>query len=323
MARRRGGGLYRQSSAHHTTDQVQRGGAKIANRRRRRRSAARRRREAIAKAGLVGGGLLLVVLVVFWSSVWLYLVAVAAVGCVAALAWWLWRTDRLLRSRDRGGRQQEAVKAGHRTIRLDGAVTSGPRLSGSGGPVRCVHPPELCTSEGGVTACRCGARISADYRALGGAALDIAERRSDPPTRRTNATTGTLTLGGTKRKDEAAPGISAARTQSTGLPSRPRADAPSFRVGSASARRHRDGLRAGAALWRQQWTTSYHRPGAPPASRSCSRRRPIAGFGRRASATSTRRPPAPRTEPRRTTRRPLDLITPRARGLGAHAGPRA
>lgn len=71
-------------------------------------------------------------------------------------------------------------------------------------------------------ACQCGARVFPDYRALGGAALDIAERRPDPPTGRTSVTTGTLTLGGTKRKGGAVPVTPAAQVQPTlRLPSRP------------------------------------------------------------------------------------------------------
>ncbi|MGW1195448.1 restriction endonuclease [Streptomyces sp. NPDC002536] len=81
-----------------------------------RRSAARRRREAMAKAGSGGGVLLLIACVAFWSVVWPYLVAVGVTGALGALGWRLWRTDRLLRSRDRSRRRQEAVRAGHRTL---------------------------------------------------------------------------------------------------------------------------------------------------------------------------------------------------------------
>ena len=84
--------------------------------RRGRRSAARRRREALQKAALVGGGLLLVLLVVFWSAIWPYVVAAVVVGGLGSLAGWLWHTDRLLRSRDRNWREDDAVQAGHRTL---------------------------------------------------------------------------------------------------------------------------------------------------------------------------------------------------------------
>lgn len=57
--------------------------------------------------------------------------------------------------------------------------------------MRCGHPPKLCRAEDGVTTCLCGARIFTDYRALGGAALDIAEHSPDPPVGRTTTGTGT------------------------------------------------------------------------------------------------------------------------------------
>ncbi|GAA1365983.1 restriction endonuclease [Streptomyces beijiangensis] len=63
-----------------------------------------------------GGGLLVVLLAVFWPTVWLYVVCFVVVAGTGALGWWLWRTDRLVRSRDLNWRQQEAVKAGHRTL---------------------------------------------------------------------------------------------------------------------------------------------------------------------------------------------------------------
>ncbi|MEU4492944.1 restriction endonuclease [Streptomyces sp. NPDC023998] len=68
------------------------------------------------KAALVGGGLLLVLLVVFWSAIWPYVVAAVVVGGLGSLAGWLWHTDRLLRSRDRNWRENDAVQAGHRTL---------------------------------------------------------------------------------------------------------------------------------------------------------------------------------------------------------------
>jgi restriction system protein len=58
----------------------------------------------------------LLLLVVLWSTVWPYATAVLLLGVVGAIAWWLWRTDRLVRGRDRLWRQEEAVKAGRRTL---------------------------------------------------------------------------------------------------------------------------------------------------------------------------------------------------------------
>ncbi len=42
-----------------------------------------------------------------------------------------------------------------------------------------------------MTTCSCGAQIFTDYRALGGAALDIAERSPEPSAGRTMRGTGT------------------------------------------------------------------------------------------------------------------------------------
>lgn len=88
-----------------------------------RNAAARRRRVARLKAGVVGGSLVLVLLVVFWSAVWPYITGAVLVGGVASVGWWLWRADRLVRGRDRLWRQEEAVKAGHRTLAEVDAMT--------------------------------------------------------------------------------------------------------------------------------------------------------------------------------------------------------
>ncbi len=60
--------------------------------------------------------------------------------------------------------------------------------------VRCTHPPENRTTDSDVTLCRCGARMFPDYRALGGAALGVADRRPEPPTGPTSTATGTFTI---------------------------------------------------------------------------------------------------------------------------------
>ncbi|MFD9133676.1 restriction endonuclease [Streptomyces bottropensis] len=90
---------------------------------RRRGAAARRRRAARLKALAVGGGVVLVLLVVFWSAVWPYITGALVLGGVGAAGWWLRRTDRLVRGRDRLWRQEEAVKAGHRTLAEVDAMT--------------------------------------------------------------------------------------------------------------------------------------------------------------------------------------------------------
>ncbi|NNN31014.1 restriction endonuclease [Streptomyces sp. S3(2020)] len=75
------------------------------------------------KSVVVGGGLVLVLLVVFWSVVWPYVTGAVSLGAVAAVGWWLWRTDRLVRARDRLWRQEEVVKAGRRTLADVDAMT--------------------------------------------------------------------------------------------------------------------------------------------------------------------------------------------------------
>lgn len=84
--------------------------------RRGRGATARRRRKAWLKSAVVGGVVLLVLLVMFWSAVWLYVTAAVLLGGIGAMAWWLWRTDRIVRARDRRWRQDEEVKAGRRTL---------------------------------------------------------------------------------------------------------------------------------------------------------------------------------------------------------------
>ncbi|NKY13682.1 restriction endonuclease [Streptomyces somaliensis DSM 40738] len=79
-------------------------------------TTARRRRAARLKSVAVGSGLVLVLLMVFWSVVWPYVTGAALLGGIAAAGWRLWRTDRLVRGRDRLWRQEEAVKAGRRTL---------------------------------------------------------------------------------------------------------------------------------------------------------------------------------------------------------------
>lgn len=65
---------------------------------------------------LGSGALTLILLAVFWSAVWAYVLTAVVLGGVGSGVWWLWRTDRLLRRRDRGWREQDAVQAGHRTL---------------------------------------------------------------------------------------------------------------------------------------------------------------------------------------------------------------
>ncbi|MFJ7337983.1 restriction endonuclease [Streptomyces sp. NPDC101110] len=95
----------------------------MAGRARGRGTAARRRRAARLKALAAGAGSLLILLVLSWSTVWPYVTGALVVGGVGAVGWWLWRTDRLVRGRDRLWRHEEAVKAGHRTLAEVDAMT--------------------------------------------------------------------------------------------------------------------------------------------------------------------------------------------------------
>ena len=79
-----------------------------------RRSAAARRDALSRRAGAGLAGLL--VLVVFWSAIWMYVVGIVVAAAVGGTAWWVWRTDRALRGRDREWREREAIAAGHRTL---------------------------------------------------------------------------------------------------------------------------------------------------------------------------------------------------------------
>ncbi|WP_320777444.1 restriction endonuclease [Streptomyces sp. CRN 30] len=51
-----------------------------------------------------------------WQTVWPYLVGGLVLGGAALGGWWLWRTDRLVRGRDRRWREEDAVRAGRRTL---------------------------------------------------------------------------------------------------------------------------------------------------------------------------------------------------------------
>lgn len=92
--------------------------ARNSTRQGRRNTAVRRRREARRRvAALAAGGLLGVLLiVVFWSAIWRYVIGLAVVAAVGSLAWWLWRTDRVVRGRDRAWRREDAVAAGRRSL---------------------------------------------------------------------------------------------------------------------------------------------------------------------------------------------------------------
>ncbi|MFE5125005.1 MULTISPECIES: restriction endonuclease [Streptomyces] len=92
---------------------------------RKRRRSVRKRRERRLKMSLIGGSGSVVLLIVFWQAIWPYLVGLLVLGLVAIGGWWLWRTDRLVKGRDRQWRQEQAVKAGHRTLNEVDAMSGG------------------------------------------------------------------------------------------------------------------------------------------------------------------------------------------------------
>ncbi|MFD7711171.1 restriction endonuclease [Streptomyces sp. NPDC059785] len=86
---------------------------------RRQRGAARGRAANRRTAVLAGGLLLAVLLASAGPSLWPYVLAGPVVVAAVGAGWAghrLWRTDRLLRDRDRAWRRREAVRDGHRTL---------------------------------------------------------------------------------------------------------------------------------------------------------------------------------------------------------------
>jgi restriction system protein len=90
---------------------------------RRRRTTARKRRNARRNATLSAGALLLIVVAASWSSVWPYLLTASLLGALGTVAWWLWHTDRLHRGTDRRWREEDAIRAGLRTLAEVDALT--------------------------------------------------------------------------------------------------------------------------------------------------------------------------------------------------------
>ncbi len=91
--------------------------------RRGRGAVARKRRVVRLKRASACGAALVVLLVMFWSMVWPYVTGALLLGGVGTAAWWLWRTDRLVRQRDHLWRQADLIDAGRRTLSEVDAMT--------------------------------------------------------------------------------------------------------------------------------------------------------------------------------------------------------
>ncbi|WP_241827213.1 restriction endonuclease [Streptomyces graminilatus] len=91
--------------------------------RRGRGAVARRRKAARFRRVALSGGAVTVLVVAFWSTVWPYLVWALVLGGTGGTAWWLWRTDRRVRGRDRLWRQADRVERGRRTLAEMDAMT--------------------------------------------------------------------------------------------------------------------------------------------------------------------------------------------------------
>ncbi|MEU6449714.1 hypothetical protein [Streptomyces sp. NPDC046979] len=76
---------------------------------------ARRLRTARYKAA-AGTLAALILLAVMRPMIWLYIGSALAAAGVGWMAWRLWRTDRLLRSKDATWRRQDQIAAGQRTL---------------------------------------------------------------------------------------------------------------------------------------------------------------------------------------------------------------
>lgn len=83
---------------------------------RKRGRKSRRRYEARRNRLLGVGAVALLGLVMFWSVIWPYVVGAAVFGAAGAVAWWLHRTDRLVRRRDRRWREEDRLRTGRRSL---------------------------------------------------------------------------------------------------------------------------------------------------------------------------------------------------------------
>ncbi|MFI6088024.1 restriction endonuclease [Streptomyces sp. NPDC051218] len=75
------------------------------------------------KPWAVCGAVLLLQLMLIWSPLRPYVAGALILGLLGSVLWWLWRTDRMARDRDRAWRKEDAVRTGHRSLTRADAMT--------------------------------------------------------------------------------------------------------------------------------------------------------------------------------------------------------
>ncbi|MGW6275434.1 restriction endonuclease [Streptomyces sp. NPDC055060] len=88
-----------------------------------RRGAPRKWRGKPWKPWAVCGTALLLELLLIWSPLRPYAAGVLILALLGFVLWWLWRTDRMARDRDRAWREEEAVRRGRRSLARADAMT--------------------------------------------------------------------------------------------------------------------------------------------------------------------------------------------------------
>ncbi|MGW6063087.1 restriction endonuclease [Streptomyces sp. NPDC055189] len=91
--------------------------------RRGRRTAARKRHRTTWKPVAVCTAVLILQLMMLWTVLRPYATGALVLGLLGAVLWWLWRTGREARDGDRAWREQDEVRAGHRTLAEADAMT--------------------------------------------------------------------------------------------------------------------------------------------------------------------------------------------------------